>query len=123
MFTGGTTARSLLSRRRPRLPSDKTGCSESSRTHRSALALIPQPCQDKDSRPSRASSSVRSLDIVSEDPLGPETGGWGGGVLFTQGSVAAQKCSIGLGCGDLGGRVKAGGSRSGRVDAEAQLRA
>lgn len=30
MFTGGTTARSLLSRHRPRLPSDKTGRSESS---------------------------------------------------------------------------------------------
>lgn len=41
----------------------------------------------------------------------------GGGVLFTQGSVAAQKCSIGLGCGDLGGQVKAGGSGRGRVDA------
>lgn len=43
-------------------------------------------------------------------------GVWGG-VLFTQGSVAAQKCSIGLGCGDLGGQGEAGGSRRGHVDA------
>lgn len=43
MFTGGTTARSLLSRRRARLRSDETGCSESSLQPHSPVGAASNP--------------------------------------------------------------------------------
>lgn len=115
MFTGEATAPSLLSLttgRAQRLKIQPPDCC-------SALAVIPlqhkQPRKHKDGRPSGASSGARSLDIVSGDPLGPEVlvvvGGLGDASLFTQASVAAHECSIGLGRGDLGSRVPAPGPR------------
>lgn len=41
--------------------------------------------------------------------------------LFVQASVAAHECSIGLGCGDLGSRVRARGSRCSKLQVAARV--
>lgn len=107
MFTGGMTARSLLSLttvgqdEHSYSKSSQTGWSPGSNPTSGPPLQHKQPCKHGDGRPSRASSGVRSLDIVSEDPVGPEVLGRGRGTCLCSLRVLSQPMNAQL-VGDVG---------------------